>query len=170
MNSEIKLIKAELTLDNKYDVKTLVNMLADAERRAEWDSNIVKVQLLEKPSSHLAVYRYIFRNPSLFHKDREFVDKCLVFQDSISRDFYVYITSVPDSIASAETHCIRGTNLITLYHIKVNPKRNIVITLTYQMDFKFSENDQMLYVEYARQLEYFIVELITQLNKTANIT
>eukprot|EP00826_Nyctotherus_ovalis_P048919 TRINITY_DN5822_c0_g2_i5.p1 TRINITY_DN5822_c0_g2~~TRINITY_DN5822_c0_g2_i5.p1 ORF type:complete len:160 (-),score=17.27 TRINITY_DN5822_c0_g2_i5:30-509(-) len=144
-------------------------MLADVELRAEWDSNIVKVELLEKPESHLAVYHYIFRNPSLFYKDREFLDKCLVFQDSMSRDFYAYMTSVPNTIAALNPNCIRGKNLFSLYHIHVNPKRNIVITLSYQMDFKFAENDQMLYIEYAHQLEYFIVELITQLNKTASV-
>eukprot|EP00826_Nyctotherus_ovalis_P026172 TRINITY_DN2043_c0_g1_i10.p1 TRINITY_DN2043_c0_g1~~TRINITY_DN2043_c0_g1_i10.p1 ORF type:complete len:146 (-),score=29.26 TRINITY_DN2043_c0_g1_i10:98-535(-) len=144
-------------------------MLADVERRTEWDSNIVKVLLLDKPASHLAVYRYVFRNPCLFYKDREFVDKCLVFQDSISRDFYVYMTSVPNSVAPLDPNCVRGKNLITLYHVRVNPKRNIVITLSYQMDFKFAEDDQMLYVEYAHQLEYFIVELITQLGKIGSI-
>jgi len=143
-------------------------MLADVERRTEWDSNIVKVELLKKPANHIAVYRYIFRNPSLFYKDREFFDKCFVFQDKVSRDFYVYMTSVPNTIPTS-SNCIRAKDLISLYHIKVNPKRNIIITLCYQMDFKFSEDDQMLYIEYANQLEYFIIEFITQLNKIGSV-
>ena len=144
-------------------------MLADLERRIEWDSNIVKVELLKKPARHLAVYRYIFRNPCLFYKDREFVDKCLVFQDNATRDLYVYMTSVPNSIAAPDPSCIRAKNLISLYHIRVNPKKNITITLSYQMDFKFAEDDQMLYVEYAHQLEYFTIELITQLSKIGTL-
>ena len=104
-------------------------MLADMEKRTEWDSNIVKVNLINKPSKNLAIYEYIFRNPSLFFKDREFVDKCLVFQDKGDGCFYVYMTSVPNSIVPRDKSCIRGKDLISLYQVDANNKENIKITL-----------------------------------------
>ena len=144
-------------------------MLGDMEKRTEWDSNIVKVNMLDKPTNNLAIYQYIFRNPILFYKDREFLDKCLVFQDEVDKCFYIYMSSVPNSICPVDLSCIRGKDLISFYQVKAGNEGRTVITLGYQLDFKFSSRDKMLYIEYGRQLEYLMIELLAQLNKTEGI-
>ncbi len=158
------MLRADYSIDGKFTVQAVVDLLGRFDARSLWDSHMVQASLVKQMTKNVAVYAYLYRNPQLFEKDREFVVKCIVFREGDA--VYMYVSAVADAWVDHDPHNVRAATIAALYLIRRKGDK-ITVMSSQQNDYKFLSSNSGMYPKLAEQMFQMRTELVAALEKRA---
>ena len=166
LNEKIPLIRVEIIKHKIYftevpSIQQMAQAMANPEMRKKWDKNIKDYKIIGKIKKDSEIVKTITNKQLSVIPEKEFYDKRVgFFKDNI---FYLFSSSVPDSIYSINGNYDRGKNYMCIMVIKEDDD-NFYIDCFNQIDVNIKIPIEFIEANLLNKVNYFFDKYFEFLN------